>query len=45
MPWAGIGQITDEDLRAAVFAYLRTLKPVHNVVPARLPPPAGIARQ
>ena len=43
MPWAGIGQLTDEDLRA-VFAYLRTLKPVHNAVPAPLPFPAGMAR-
>ena len=43
MPWAGIGQLTDEDLRA-VFAYLRTLKPVRNAVPAPLPFPAGMAR-
>ena len=37
MPWYDIGQLTDDDLRA-VFAYLRTLKPVQNAVPAPLPP-------
>ena len=37
MPWYDIGQHTDDDLRA-VFANLRTLKPVQNAVPAPLPP-------
>lgn len=41
MPWYTIGQMTDEDLRA-VFAYLRTLPPVANLVPAPLPPPAAL---
>jgi len=31
MPWWFIGQMTDDDLKA-VFAYLRTLKPVHHRV-------------
>ena len=44
MPWYDIGRLTDDDLRA-VFAYLRTLKPVQNAVPAPLPPPAGPAPQ
>ena len=37
MPWQDFAKMTDEDLRA-VFAYLRTLPPVANVVPAPLPP-------
>jgi mono/diheme cytochrome c family protein len=44
MPWYDIGQLTDEDLRA-VFAYLRTVKPVQNAVPAPLPPPSAPAGQ
>lgn len=37
MPWFVLAGLTDEDLKA-VFAYLQTLKPVHNEVPAPLPP-------
>ena len=37
MPWQGIGQLTDEDLQA-IFAYLQTLKPISNRVPAPVPP-------
>ncbi len=37
MPWFDIGKLTDEDLRA-IFAYLKSLKPVANIVPAPLPP-------
>jgi hypothetical protein len=44
MPWYDIGQLTDEDLRA-IFSYLRTIKPVPNVVPAPLPPTAQPASQ
>jgi hypothetical protein len=40
MPWYDIGKLTDEDLRA-LFAYLRQLQPIQNVVPAPLPPAAG----
>ena len=31
MPWSALGRMTDEDL-AAMFAYLKTLKPVHHRV-------------
>lgn len=37
MPWFNYREMTDEDL-AAVFAYLRTLKPIENQVPEPLPP-------
>ena len=33
MPWQNIGQMTDDDLKA-IFAFLRSTKPVNNVVPA-----------
>ena len=33
MPWQGIRQQSDADLRA-MFAYLRSLPPIHNPVPA-----------
>jgi hypothetical protein len=37
MPWQSIGQMNDDDLKA-IFAYLKSLKPIHNQVPAPLPP-------
>jgi mono/diheme cytochrome c family protein len=37
MPWFNYRHMTDEDLNA-VFAYIHTLKPIHNEVPAPLPP-------
>jgi mono/diheme cytochrome c family protein len=37
MPWQAYGQMTDEDLRS-VFAYLRSIPPVKNEVPAYEPP-------
>ena len=37
MPWLMVRNMTDEDLKA-VFAYLRTLKPVHHRVDNTLPP-------
>lgn len=37
MPWPFIGKMTDEDLKS-VYAYLRTLPPVNNRVPAPTPP-------
>jgi hypothetical protein len=43
MPWYDIGQLTDDDLRA-VFAFLRSVKPVGNAVPAPLPPPGPPTR-
>lgn len=32
MPWQNVRMMTDSDLKA-VYAYLRTIKPVHNQVP------------
>lgn len=37
MPWFDVARLADEDLRA-IFAYLRTLRPVENAVPAPIPP-------
>lgn len=37
MPWQDIGQMTDEDLKA-IFAYLKSLKPINNMVPLPVPP-------
>lgn len=45
MPWKQIGKLTDDDLRA-VYAYLRTIKPVRNQVPdavVAMPPSASTA--
>ncbi len=36
MPWPNFAKITDEDLNA-IFAYLKSTKPVKNVVPAPSP--------
>jgi mono/diheme cytochrome c family protein len=37
MPWQAYAQMTDQDLKA-IFAYLRTTKPVKNAVPSPAPP-------
>lgn len=37
MPWQNYKDVTDEDMRA-IFAYLKSLKPVNNLVPQPLPP-------
>lgn len=37
MPWMFYKNFPDEDLKA-IFAYLKTVNPVENVVPAPLPP-------
>ncbi len=37
MPWPIYRNMTDDDLKA-VFAYLRTLKPVHHMVDNAEPP-------
>lgn len=42
MPWPGISQMTDEDLKAT-FAYLRSIPPIQNRVPDPLPPGPGAA--
>ena len=38
MPWQTIGQMTDDDLKA-MFAYLKSLPPIHNSIPTPIPPP------
>jgi len=37
MPWEMIGQMTDSELKA-MFAYLKSIKPISNLVPAPIPP-------
>jgi hypothetical protein len=37
MPWQFFRNLTEEDLRS-IFAYLRTIPPVHNRVPEPVPP-------
>ncbi|WP_242082425.1 c-type cytochrome [Aestuariivivens sediminis] len=37
MPWEDLGKMTDQDLKA-LFAYLKSLKPVENIVPAAILP-------
>ena len=37
MPWFSVAVLTDRDLNA-VFAYLKSVKPIRNEVPAPLPP-------
>ena len=37
MPWFGLAGLTDDDLKA-IFAFLKSIKPVQNVVPAPLTP-------
>lgn len=37
MPWDMYKHMTDQEIRA-VFAYLKTIKPIKNIVPQALPP-------
>jgi hypothetical protein len=37
MPWYDIAVLTDQDMKA-MFAYLKSLKPIQNQVPAPVPP-------
>jgi len=37
MPWQMISNMTDDELKA-VFAYLKSTKPINNIVPEPLPP-------
>ena len=41
MPWQSLNHLNDEDLKA-IFAYLRSIKPIRNEVPDAIiaPPPA-----
>jgi Cytochrome c len=38
MPWQNYVNMKDEDLKA-IFAYLKSITPVKNIVPAPVPPP------
>jgi hypothetical protein len=42
MPWGAFRNLTDDDLKS-IYAYLRTIPPVHNRVPDPLPPPSEVA--
>lgn len=37
MPWQSFAKMTDDDMKA-VFAYLRTIPPIHNPTPDPIPP-------
>lgn len=37
MPWEAFGHMTDNEIKA-IFAYLKSIEPIENVVPAPLPP-------
>jgi hypothetical protein len=37
MPWQAFSKMTDDELKA-VFAYLKSTKPIHNIVPQPVPP-------
>jgi hypothetical protein len=37
MPWQDFANLTDAELKA-IFAYLKSVKPVHNLVPNAAPP-------
>jgi hypothetical protein len=39
MPWPGIALLSDDDLKA-IFAYLKSIKPIKNAVPDPIPPMA-----
>lgn len=38
MPWQNYSKLTDDDLKA-IFAYLKSLKPIENPIPDPIPPP------
>ncbi len=37
MPWTSYRHMTDDEIKA-MFAYLKSIKPVNNIVPAAVPP-------
>jgi hypothetical protein len=43
MPWQMIANMTDDEMKA-VFAFLKSTKPIQNVVPAPLPPVMAAAK-
>jgi len=40
MPWTSYKHMTDDEIKA-IFAYLKSIKPVNNIVPAAVPPIGG----
>ncbi len=40
MPWESFAHMTDNEIKA-IFAYLKSIEPIENVVPAPLPPIAS----
>ena len=40
MPWQMYRNMTDDELKA-IFAYLKSTKPIHNIVPQPTPPVSG----
>jgi hypothetical protein len=40
MPWTSYAQASEDDLKA-IFAYLKSTRPVYNVVPPPIPPKQG----
>lgn len=42
MPWQNLNSLSDDDLKA-IFAYLRTTKPIRNTVPDAVPAPQQMA--
>ena len=43
MPWPNIAQMSDDELKA-VYAYLESTKPIHNIVPQPQPPVLGMKK-
>ena len=41
MPWEGLGRMTNGDL-TDIYAYLRSIKPISNQVPAPVPPEKAV---
>ena len=41
MPWSNIGAMTDDDLKA-LYAYLRSIPPMHNRVPEPIDTTGGL---
>jgi hypothetical protein len=37
MPWQSYSEMKEEDLNA-IFEYLKTIKPIENIVPNHIPP-------
>ncbi|HEY6977403.1 MAG TPA: diheme cytochrome c-553 [Chitinophagaceae bacterium] len=37
MPWEDLRYLSDDEVKA-IFAYLKSIKPIHNIVPEAMPP-------